>query len=87
MTGCRFGPVSGLALISYKLESQNQKFGKVTWERCCDAQGKYKKGAGFVSLLMVISGDEGVGEAFSFHRCFAERGKPIYGISSTTCEI
>ena len=41
----------------YKIESQNWKFGKVTRERCCDARGKYKKGAGSVSLLMAISGD------------------------------
>jgi hypothetical protein len=41
----------------YKIESQNWKFGKVTWERRCDARGKYKKGAGSVSLLMAISGD------------------------------
>ena len=57
---------------SYKLESQNWKFGKVTRERRCDARGKYKKGAGSVSLLTAISGDERVGEAFSFHRCFTE---------------
>jgi len=59
---------------NYKLESQNRKFGEVTRERRCDAQGKYKKGAGSVSLLMAISGDERVGEAFSFHRCFTEGG-------------
>ena len=41
----------------FKIESQNWKFGKVTWERRCDARGKYKKGAGSVSLLMAISGD------------------------------
>jgi hypothetical protein len=59
---------------NYKLESQNQKFGKMTRERRCYARGKYKKGAGSVSLLMAISGDERVGEAFSFHRCFTEGG-------------
>ncbi len=57
---------------SYKLESQNQKFGKVIWEKCCDAQGKYKKGTGSVSLLIAILGDKRVEEAFSFHRCFTE---------------
>jgi hypothetical protein len=41
----------------YKIESQNWKFGKVTRERRCDARGKYKKGAGSVSLLTAISGD------------------------------
>jgi len=59
---------------NYKLESQNRKFGKVTWEKRCDARGKYKKGAGSVSLLMAISGDKRAGEAFSFHRCFTEGG-------------
>ena len=41
---------------NYKLESQNRKFGKVTREKRCDARGKYKKGAGSVSLLMAILG-------------------------------
>jgi hypothetical protein len=41
----------------FKIESQNWKFGKVTRERRWDARGKYKKGAGSVSLLMAISGD------------------------------
>ena len=40
---------------NFKLESHNQIFGKVTRERRCDARGKYKKGAGSVSLLMAIS--------------------------------
>ncbi len=59
---------------NYKLESQNRTFGKVTRKRHCDARGKYKKGAGSVSLLIAISGDKRVGEAFSFHRCFTEGG-------------
>ena len=59
---------------NYKLESQNRKFGKMTRERRCDVRGKYKKGASSLSLLMAISGDERVGEAFSFHRCFTEGG-------------
>jgi hypothetical protein len=63
---------------NYKLESQNRKFGKVTREKRCDARGKYKKGAGSVSLLMAISGDERVGEAFSFHRCFTEGGTNLW---------
>ena len=42
------------------------------------ARGKYKKGAGSVSLLMAISGDERVGEAFSFHRCFTEEGTNLW---------
>ena len=41
---------------NYKLESQKRKFGKVTQERRCDTRGKYKKGAGSVSLLMAILG-------------------------------
>jgi len=41
----------------YKIESQNWKFGKVTRERRCDARGKYKNGAGSVSLLKAISGE------------------------------
>lgn len=63
---------------NYKLESQNRKFGKVTRAKRCDARGKYKKGAGSVSLLMAISGDERVGEAFSFHRCFTEGGTNLW---------
>ncbi len=62
---------------NYKLESQNRKFGKVTGEKCCDARGKYKKGAGSVSLLMAI---------FSFHSA-SRRGEQICGASSTTCGI
>ena len=58
----------------FKLESQNRKYGKVTRQRRCDARGKYRKGAGTISLLMAISGDERVGEAFSFHRTYTEGG-------------
>jgi hypothetical protein len=57
---------------NFKLESQNRKLGKVTQERCCNARGKYKKGVGSKSLMMAILGDERVGEAFSFHRCFTD---------------
>ncbi len=71
---------------NFKLESQNQNFGKVTRERRCDARGKYKKGVGSVSLLMAISGDARVGEAFSFHRCFTE-GDQICGASTISCRI
>ena len=39
---------------NYKLKFQNRKFEKVTWERHCDARGKYRKGVGSVSLLMAI---------------------------------
>ncbi len=63
---------------NYKLESQNRKFGKVTWERRCDARGKYKKGAGSVRLLMAISGDERAREALSFHRCFTKGGTNLW---------
>ena len=63
---------------NYKLESQNRKFLKVNPERRCDAQGKYKKGAGSVSLLMAISGDERAGEAYSFHRSFTEGGTNLW---------
>jgi len=63
---------------NYKLESQNRKFGKMTRERQCDVRGKYKKGASSLSLLMAISGDERVGEAFSFHRCFTEGGTNLW---------
>ena len=41
-----------------KLESQNRNFGKVTREKRCGACGKFKKGAGSLSLLMCISGDD-----------------------------
>jgi hypothetical protein len=64
---------------NFKLETQNQKFGKVTRERRCNAWGKYQKGTGTVSLLMAISSDERVGEAFSFH------GGLTCGIFTITC--
>ena len=58
----------------FKLESQNRKCGKVTRQRHCDSWGRYKKGAGTISLLMAISGDERAGQAFSFHRTYTEGG-------------
>jgi hypothetical protein len=54
---------------NYKLESQSRKFGKVTGEKRCDARGKYKKGAGSVSLLMAI---------FFFPQCFTEGGTNLW---------
>ena len=63
---------------NYKLKFQNRKFEKVTWKRHCDARGKYRKGVGSVSLLMAILGDERVGEAFSFHRCFTVWGTTLW---------
>jgi hypothetical protein len=63
---------------NYKLETQNHKFGMVIREKRCDARGKYKKGEGSVSLLMVISGDKREGESFSFHRCFIEGGTDLF---------
>jgi hypothetical protein len=63
---------------NYKLETHNRKFGKVIQEKRCDARGKYKKGEGSVSLLMVISGDKREGESFSFHRCFIEGGTDLF---------
>ena len=68
----------------FKLESQNRKYGKVTRQRRCDARGKYRKGAGTISLLMAISGDERVGEAFSFHRTYTE-GVQTSGDFTITC--
>jgi hypothetical protein len=58
----------------FKLESQNRKYGKLTRQRRRDAQGRYKIGAGTISLLMAISGDERAGQAFSFHRTYTEGG-------------
>ena len=72
---------------NFNLETQNQKFGKVTRERCCDARGKYQKGAGTVSLLMVILGDERVGEAFSFHRCYTEGGTNLWHFYNYMLEL
>ena len=63
---------------NYKLKTQNRKFGKVIREKRCDARGKYKKGEGAVSLLMAISGNERVGEAFSFHGCFTKGGTNLW---------
>ncbi len=38
--------VINLNKSNYNLESQNRKYGKVIWEKRCDARGKYKKGEG-----------------------------------------
>jgi hypothetical protein len=70
-----------------KLETQNQKFGKVIREKRCNARGKYKKGEGSVSLLMAISGDERVDEAFSFHRCFTKGGTDLFRFLNFLLEL
>lgn len=49
-------------------------FGKVTKEKCCHARSKYKHDNGGVNLLIEFSGDERVGQSFSFHRCYTKRG-------------
>ena len=72
---------------NYKLETQNRKYGKVIREKRCDARGKYKKGEGSVSLLMAISGDERVGQAFSFHRCFVEGGTDLFRFYNFLLEL
>jgi hypothetical protein len=56
----------------FKLETQDRKYGKVSRQSRCDAKGKYKKGAGSVSLVMAVSGDEV--EPFSYHECYMEGG-------------
>ena len=43
--------------MAVKLESQNRGRGKVVRDKRCDARGKYKKGAGKVSLIMGIGGE------------------------------
>ena len=62
----------------FKIEDQNRKFGKVVRERRCDATGKYINGSDGVNLLMSISGDERVGQAFSFHRCYTEGNTDLW---------
>jgi hypothetical protein len=71
----------------YKLELQNRKYGKVIREKRCDARGKYKKGEGSVSRLMVISGDEREGESFSVHRCFIEGGTDLFRFYNFLLEL
>jgi hypothetical protein len=61
----------------YRLNSQNHTFGKVTREKCCYARGNYKNGNGGVNLLMAISGDERVGQSFSFHKCYTKGGMDL----------
>ena len=63
---------------NYKLETQDRKNGKVSREKRCDARGKYKKGAGSLSLVMAISGDERAAQAFSFHRTYTEGGTDLW---------
>lgn len=61
---------------NFKLESQNRKFGKVTRQKRCDTRGKFKKGAGSVSLLMGVSGDDE--NPCSFHQTFTEGGTGLW---------
>ena len=49
-------------------------FGKVTKEKRWHARSKYKHDNGGVNLLIEFSGDERVGQSFSFHRCYNKRG-------------
>ena len=62
----------------FKIEVQNRKFGKVMREKQCNATGKYVHGSQGVDLLMAISGDEHVGQAFSFHRCYTEGNTDLW---------
>ena len=57
---------------AFGLQAQDRKRGKVTKERRCDARGKFKKGAGRVSLLLGISGHQR--NPFSFHKQFSKGG-------------
>jgi hypothetical protein len=61
--------------------------GEVIREKRCDARDKYKKGEGSVSLLMAISGNERVGQAFSFHRCFTEGGTDLFRFYNFLLEL
>jgi hypothetical protein len=81
------GDVIDLDESGYKLESQNRKYGKVTRQRRCDARGRYKKGAGTISLLMAISGDERAGQAFSFHQTYTEGGTDQFRFYSYMLEL
>jgi len=72
---------------NYKLETQTRKFSKVVREKRCNTRGKYKKGEGCVSLLMAISGDEGVGQSFSFHRCYTEGGTDLWRFFNFMLEL
>jgi len=56
----------------FKLQSQDYKRDKVTRQMRCDAQCKYKKGAGAVSLIMGISGDEQ--NPFEFSKQYSSGG-------------
>jgi hypothetical protein len=56
----------------FKIEDQNFKFGKIVREKQCYITGKYINGSQGVDLLMAISGNERMDQAFSFHRCYTE---------------
>ena len=58
-----------------KLESHYHNFGKVMREKGCDAHRMFKKGAGSLSFLMGISGDEQ--SPFSFHEQYIEGGTDL----------
>jgi hypothetical protein len=60
----------------FKLESQDCKRGKVTWQRQCDARGRYKKGAGGINLIMGICGD--ATNLFEFHQQFTHGGTGLW---------
>jgi hypothetical protein len=52
----------------FKLESKDRNRGKVPKHKRANVQGKYKKGAGSVNLLMGVSGDEV--DPFEFHNLY-----------------
>ena len=43
--------------MNLRFEMQSRNRGEVVREKCCDAQGKFKKGVGHADLLMTIRGN------------------------------
>jgi len=68
----------------FKIEDQNRRFGKVAREKLCDASGKYMNESDGIDLLMAISGDERVDQAFSFHRCYTKGNTDLWRFYSYT---
>jgi hypothetical protein len=47
-------------------------------EKRCNATGKHINGSDGIDLLMAISGDEWVDQAFSFHRCYIKGNTDLW---------
>jgi hypothetical protein len=71
----------------FKTEDQNHKFGKVVREKQCDTARKYINRSQGVDLLMAISGNERMDQAFSFHKCYTEGTYDLWQFSNYIDEL